>query len=103
VVHPAIVYACLTLPKEHLSLAIPTWLIVFTAILARPTIFIFNRYYSSFADRRNAAANNAVVAPQVQGSAFSIISSISHSIKTGYPGLIMVLRSFPELTVMLFL
>ena len=84
----AIVYACLTLAKEHLSPAIPTWLTVFIAVLARPAIFIFNRHYSRFADNRNAAANNAVVAPHVRGSALSLISKLSRARK-GYPGLIL--------------
>ena len=81
-----IVYACLTLAKKHLNLDIPTWLTVFTVLLARPAIFIFNRYYSGFADSRNAAANNAVVAPRVRESAFSIISKIANNLKEGYPG-----------------
>ena len=81
-----IVYACLTLAKEHLDLAVPTWLKVFAVILARPAIFIFNRHYSRFVDRRDAAANNAIVAPYVQQSALSIISKISESFKRGYPG-----------------
>ena len=81
-----IVYAFITLVKRHLSLDIPTWLTVFTLLLARPAIFIFNRYYSGFADSRNAAANNAVVAPRVQESAFSIISKLINNFKEGYPG-----------------
>ena len=82
----AIVYACLTLAKTHLSLAVPTWLTVSGVILARPAIFFFNRYYSRFADSRDAAANNAIVAPHVRESAFSIISKISESVMKGYPG-----------------
>jgi hypothetical protein len=81
-----IVYACLTLAKEHLNLAIPTWFTVFIAVLARPAIFIFNRYYSRFAVSRDAAANDAVVAPHVRGSAISAISKITESFKKGYPG-----------------
>ena len=81
-----IVYACLTLAKRHLSLDIPTWLTVFTVLLARPAIFIFKRYYSRFADSRHAAANNAVVAPRVRESAFSIISKIAETVRRGYPG-----------------
>ena len=81
-----IVYACLTLAKKHLNLDVPTWLTVFTVLLARPVIFIFNRYYSRFADSRHAAANNAVVAPRVRESAFSIISKITNNLKEGYPG-----------------
>ena len=81
-----IVYACLSLAKERLSLAVPTWLTVFAVILARPAIFIFNRHYSKFADSRDAAANNAVVAPHVRQSAFSVISKISQSFLRGYPG-----------------
>ena len=81
-----IVYACLTLAKEHLSLAIPTWFTVFATLLARPVVFIFNRYYSRFTDSRAAAASNAVVAPRVRESPFSIISKISHSLQKDYPG-----------------
>ena len=82
----AIVYGCLTLAKEHLSLAIPTWLVVFIAVLSRPAIFIFDRQYSKFAERRNAAANNAVIAPHVRESVFSIMSRFKHGIEKGYPG-----------------
>ena len=81
-----IVYACLTLAKEHLRLAIPTWLTVFIAAFSRPAIFILSQHYSRFADRRYAAANNAVVAPHVRESAFSIISKVNVSFKEGYPG-----------------
>ncbi|KAF8810019.1 cytochrome P450 [Phlegmacium glaucopus] len=80
-----IVYVGLTLAKEHLSLQVPSWLAVFIAILARPAIFIFNRYYSRLADSRNAAANNAIVAPHIRESAFTIMSKISRSFKEGYP------------------
>ena len=86
VVPSTIVYTCLTLAKEHLS--IPTWLTVFIAVLARPAIFIFNRHYSRFADRGNAAANNAVVAPHVRGSALSLVSKLARAGK-GYPGQIL--------------
>ena len=81
-----IVYACLTLAKKNLNLAVPTWLTVSAVILARPAIFFFNRYYSRFADSRDAAANNAVLAPYVRESAFSVISKISESVTKGYPG-----------------
>jgi hypothetical protein len=81
-----IVYACLTLAKEHLSLPIHTWLTVFIAVLARPAISIFNRHYSRFANHRHAAANNAVLAPRVRASAFSVISKITESVVKGYPG-----------------
>jgi hypothetical protein len=81
-----IVYACLTLAKKHLSLAVPNWLTVAAVIFARPAIFIFTRYYSRFADSRNAAANNAVLAPLVRQSAFSVISKITESFRNGYPG-----------------
>jgi hypothetical protein len=83
-----IVYVCLTLAKGYLGIqnAIPTWLAVFGAVFARPVIFIFNRYYSRFADSGDAAANNAVVAPHVRESPFAVISKIIQSLKKGYPG-----------------
>ena len=81
-----IVYTCLTLSKKHLNIDIPTWLTVFTVLLARPAFSIFNRYHSRFADSRNAAANNAVLAPRVRESAFSIISKMVNNLKNGYPG-----------------
>lgn len=81
-----IVYTCLTLAKKHLSLAVPTWLMVSGVILARPALIIFSLYYSSFADSRDATANNAVLAPSVQESVFSVISKISKSFMKGYPG-----------------
>ena len=102
VVPSTIVYTCLTLAKEHLNiLAIPTWLIVFISVLARPAIFIFNRHYSTFVDSRNAAANNAVVAPHVRRSALSLVSKLAGAGK-GYPGQILALCFCPKLTTMFF-
>ncbi|KAF8810023.1 cytochrome P450 [Phlegmacium glaucopus] len=80
-----IVYASLTLAKEHVSLPVPSWLAIFITILARPAIFIFNSYYSRLADSRNAAANNAIVAPHIREPAFTIISKMARSFKEGYP------------------
>ena len=82
----AIVYASLTLAKKYLSLAVPAWLTVFAVILARPAIFFFNRYYSRFADSRDAAANNAVLAPYVREPTFSVMARIAKSVTKGYPG-----------------
>ena len=81
-----IVYASLVLAKRHLGFAIPTWLTVFIAVLARPALFFFDRHYSRYADIRKAAANNAIVAPHVQESPFVIISKIFKSFNEGYPG-----------------
>jgi hypothetical protein len=81
-----IVYACLTLAKRKLSIAVPTWLTVSAVILARPVLFFFNRYYSRYVDNRDAAANNAVIVPHVRESPFSIISRIYESFTKGYPG-----------------
>lgn len=81
-----IVYACLVLAKKDLNLDIPTWITIFIVILARPAIFVFTRYYSRFADGRHAAANNAIIAPSVQESAFSMMSKIAKNMKEGYPG-----------------
>lgn len=86
---PAIVYACLTLAKEHLSLVIPTWFAVFAVLLAQPTRFIVNKYYSRVLDSRNAAANNAILAPRVQETALSMISKLSRDAEIGYPGLML--------------
>ena len=85
-VSSTIVYACQTLAKKYLSLDVPTWLTVSAVILARPGIFFFNQYYSRFADRRDAAANNAVLPPYARESAFSIVSKITESFTKGYPG-----------------
>lgn len=81
-----IVYACLIQAEKHFNLDIPTWLTAFTVLLARLAIFVFNRYYSRFANSRHAAANNAVVAPRVRESVFSIMSKIANNLKEGYPG-----------------
>ena len=89
VVPSTIVYTCLTLAKEHLSVqTIPTWFTVFISVLARPAIFILNRHYSRFADSRNAAANNAVVAPHVRESGLSLVSKLARTGKD-YPGQIL--------------
>jgi hypothetical protein len=103
VVPSTIVYACLTLAKKHLNLDIPTWLTVLTVLLARPAIIFFNRYHSRFFDSRHAAANNAVVAPRVRASAFSIISKIAYSLKKGYPGTFDGLESLSKLIIIFFL
>jgi hypothetical protein len=81
-----IVYVCLTLAKNHLDLAVPTWLTVSAVIFARPALFIFTRYYSRFVDSRNAAANNAIIAPPVRDWVFSVMAKVSESFRNGYPG-----------------
>ena len=91
-----IVYACLTLAKEYLSLDIPTWFTIFAAVLARPTIFIVHRYYSRVLDSRNAAANNAILAPLVREGALSMISKMSRQAKIGYPGVVLPICSLSK-------
>ena len=88
-----IAYACLTLANEYLSLAIPQWLRFLIPIFARPTVFILNRYYSRFADARNAAAHNAVEPPRVRGTALSLIFKMSRS-RGGYPGVMFDVLAF---------
>jgi hypothetical protein len=91
---PAIIaYACLTLANEYLSLPIPKWLRFFIPIFARPTVFILNRYYSRFADTRNAAAHNAIEPPRVRGAALSLIFKMSRS-RGGYPGVMFGVSVF---------
>ncbi|KAF8164774.1 cytochrome P450 monooxygenase pc-2 [Crassisporium funariophilum] len=87
-----VVYLCLRLLAQRVELAIPTWLMVTVAVLARPAIFFFNRYYSRFADKRAGAANNAILAPHVRKSAFAIIQEMASSNRTGYPGDVMLIR-----------
>ena len=86
IVPSATVYLSLRLLQERLSLSIPSSLLIASTVLARPFLFVLNRYYIIWANRRAAIANGAVLAPEVQESTFSIISALTNSIKNGYPG-----------------
>jgi len=82
----AIVYLSLRVCQERLHLDIPFSLVIASTVLARPFLFIVTRYYTTWANNRAAAANGAVLAPEVQESTFSIISALTDSFRDGYAG-----------------
>ena len=86
IVPSATVYLSLRILQERLHLVIPFSLVIASTILARPFLFIFTRYYTTWANNRAATANGAVLAPEVQESTFSIISALTDSFRDGYAG-----------------
>jgi len=92
IVPSSIVYLSLRISQERFHLDIPSSLIIASTVLARPFLLIVTRYYTIWANNRAAAANGAVLAPEVQESTFSIISALTNGIKFGYPGAQSVLN-----------
>ncbi len=87
VLYPAaIVYAIIDLAGRLFSVSVPPWLIVVAIILAKPTLFIANRYYQFFKNERAAAYNGAVLPPPVRESLLSVVGKLTKSMANGYPG-----------------
>ena len=82
----AVVYAFIDLARRLFAVSVPPWLIVVATILAKPTLFIANRYYQNYKNERAAAYNGAVLPPPVQESLLSVIGKLTKSMANGYPG-----------------
>ncbi|PPQ79330.1 hypothetical protein CVT25_002560 [Psilocybe cyanescens] len=77
------------LEKREISVGIPSWAAVILAVFARPIILVFGYYHSIWADKRAAAANNAVLAPPLPKSQQAIISELGWNTRHGHPGQVM--------------
>ncbi|KDR66458.1 hypothetical protein GALMADRAFT_259236 [Galerina marginata CBS 339.88] len=81
----AIAYFSLKLLQRQQEIEISNWIVIPIALLARPALFFFNKFYSRRVNKRKAAANGAVLAPSLQLSASRIMSMLGDAIRTGFP------------------
>jgi hypothetical protein len=82
----ATVYALLRLSEFSFAVALPTWFKAVAVVLAKPALFMCNRYYQKIKNTWDASNNEAILPPYVQESMLSMISKLTSSIRTGYPG-----------------
>jgi len=88
---PCIVLLAIRITNVYLGANISTTLTVLATLLARPALSVFQRYYTRYVDRRNAAANNAFILPHVEEkrpnfAGLSIMKLLLEDFKHGYPG-----------------
>lgn len=88
---PCIVFLAIRFANVYLGVHIPTTLTILATIFARPGLSVFQRYYTRYVDRRNAAANNAFILPHVEEkrpnfAGLSIMKLLLEDFKHGYPG-----------------
>ncbi|KAJ3499527.1 hypothetical protein NLJ89_g10090 [Agrocybe chaxingu] len=81
----AVVYLALRIANDFLPITIPSWVIIPATLFARPIIFFASSWYSDIANKRDAAARGAVMAPMVNASSFKIIGDIVETLKGGFP------------------
>uniref|UniRef100_A0A8H7XK56 Uncharacterized protein n=1 Tax=Psilocybe cubensis TaxID=181762 RepID=A0A8H7XK56_PSICU len=60
----AVTYATLKVLLRQTDTALPTPVIVFLSLLARPVLFFYNLYYSEWADNKAAAVHGAIIVPK---------------------------------------
>ncbi|KAH9483187.1 Cytochrome P450 monooxygenase 75 [Psilocybe cubensis] len=82
----AVTYATLKVLLRQTDTALPTPVIVFLSLLARPVLFFYNLYYSEWADNKAAAVHGAIIVPKVQEPLLSVVSKFAESFQGGYPG-----------------
>ncbi|KIM42797.1 hypothetical protein M413DRAFT_444452 [Hebeloma cylindrosporum] len=88
---PCIVFLAIRFANVYLEANISTALTVLAILLARPALSVFQRYYTRYVDRQNAAANNAFILPHVEEkrpnfAGLSIMKRLLEDFKHGYPG-----------------
>jgi cytochrome P450 len=81
----------LRVADTQLGLTVSPWTAALLALLARPVLFVFQRYYSRWADARAAARMGASILPHVEekGLGFAgttIIKRLLSDVAQGYPG-----------------
>jgi hypothetical protein len=76
-------YAILRLVAFYRGVVVPAWLVIGMALLIQPVATVYWRKH-----RRGvvAAANGAVLVPEVKGGSFSLIRAMVKSMESGYPG-----------------
>lgn len=92
----------LRLADKYLGLTVSPWTAALLALLARPVLFVFQRYYSRWADARAAAGMGASILPHVEEQGLglagtTIIKRMLHDAAQGYPG-ILSQRHFSNIT-----
>ncbi|KAF9563333.1 cytochrome P450 monooxygenase pc-1 [Agrocybe pediades] len=84
-------YAFLTANKTFWGGSLPHWLIISVSTLARPLLFVFQRYLNRYLEHRAAAANGAFVIPHVEEklpnfAGFSLVKTLVADIHKSHPG-----------------
>lgn len=86
---PSVISAALAFISSFLDLPFPRWTFVLIALLTVPAQVIFGTIWKEWADRREAEAMGARLAPRVQGKSlgnFDVLKELMDYWKTGYPG-----------------
>ena len=88
---PCIVFLAIRFANVYHGATIPANWTVLATLLARPALSVFQRYYTRYVDRRNAAANNAFILPHVEEkrpnfAGLSIMKRLLEDFRHGYPG-----------------
>jgi len=83
---PIAIYLGINVGKQYLGLSTPTWIMVVTALLARPALTLILNRYTDLTDRRAATALGAALPPHVKESSFTVVKKILASLE-GFPGL----------------
>lgn len=88
---PAVALAVLRADAVFVNRAVPTWLYITVALLARPFLSIFQRYYTRYTIAKAAAASGAFVIPHVHEerpgfAGLSLMKQFIKDLKNGYPG-----------------
>ncbi|KAF9040763.1 cytochrome P450 monooxygenase pc-1 [Panaeolus papilionaceus] len=82
-----IIGASLFVTKTHFNAhALPTWSILLISAFAHSIISYITDKLDRRTDQRAAKANNAVLPPLLNESSLSIVSKLTTSIRSGYPG-----------------
>lgn len=95
----AVTLGVLRVADAQLGLTVSPWTAALLALLARPVLFVFQRYYSRWADARAAARMGASILPHVEekGLGFAgttIIKRLLSDVAQGYPGVPLLLRCY---------
>ncbi|KAH9483075.1 Cytochrome P450 monooxygenase 75 [Psilocybe cubensis] len=88
---PTVAISILRADAVFANRAIPTWLYIAAALLARPLFSVFQRYYTRYSVAKAAAASGAFVIPHVQEerpafAGLSLMKQLVQDLKNGYPG-----------------
>ncbi|KAF9530964.1 cytochrome P450 [Crepidotus variabilis] len=82
---PLATYAVLRAAHQALDISTPTWLLVASVLLARPTLSMIQSRYKDYQDRIAAERLGAVL-PPLRGKALSSMKDMLDMIMNGFPG-----------------
>ncbi|KAK0489011.1 cytochrome P450 monooxygenase pc-3 [Armillaria novae-zelandiae] len=81
-----LVYCAFGSIQRRADISIAPWVRLVAAVITPPIVYLCRGFVAIFKTRRDAAAMGAITIPTVQESCFSIVGSIRHNFKNGYPG-----------------